>query len=70
MVEDLVDSGLLIGKSEKEVLAMLGPPDKELGREWGYTVDIGQDFVGSPWLYDLQVSFDEAGHVERTEVTD
>jgi hypothetical protein len=70
MVEDLLDGGLLIDGSEEVILGMLGPPDKEWGQRWAYTVDIGQDICGSPWLYDMELFFNDDGHVERTELND
>ena len=70
MVEDLLNSGLLIGRPEKDILTMLGPPDTEQGPRWDYTVDIVHDFVSSPWLYDLQVFFSNSGHVESAAIMD
>jgi hypothetical protein len=68
---DLRSRRLLEGKSEAEVLALLGKPDYRSFGAWVYRVDIGHTFGGKPWLYDLRVMFDaEGGRVERVALTD
>lgn len=71
MIDDLIDRSILIGKDREEVTAILGPPDKQGDTLIAYTVDLGQRFwFGSPWYYDLYVSFDSTGTVQTVGYTD
>jgi len=58
MVDDLTDRGRLVGKTREEVLAMLGPPDRDHGELLFYVVDMGQRFGSTPWTYGLRIYFD------------
>ena len=51
MVRDLRSTRLLEGKTEAEVISLLGEPDyrSELRPAWVYKVDIGHKFGSSPW---------------------
>lgn len=60
MVRDLIDRDLLIGKSRREAVALLGPPDIEAERVLTYKVDLGDKFGSTPWLYALHLKIDPA----------
>jgi hypothetical protein len=66
MVEDLLARGVTRGKTRGELRALLGEPDIASGETCEYTVDTGQRFFGSPWMYRLVVRFDakDGGVVE------
>lgn len=58
MARDLESSEKLIGLSRDEVLALLGPPDRDDGpASVAYTVDIGYKFGFEPWTYCLTIRF-------------
>ncbi len=64
MVLDLCQSNVLIGKSQVEVSAILGPPDRRRNRAWEYDFvhgDLLRDTLNLPfsgWREWLQVEFD------------
>ena len=60
MVRDLRSTRLLEGKTEAEIISLLGEPDyrSELRPAWVYKVDIGHKFGSGPWTYDLFVLID------------
>jgi hypothetical protein len=60
MAKSLASSTQLHGKSEKEILALLGKPDKYDGF-LHYRVDIGYRWIFQPYLYDLWVRLDKDG---------
>ena len=64
MVEDLLAKDLLNGKSEEQVLALLGSADHGTRRtkdfDLCYEVDVGMRFGFRPWWYVLCVCFDSS----------
>lgn len=65
MVNDLVESRFMVGKTKKELLTVLGNPDTVSDNNVSYTVDIGHRFGFSPWYYSVTIIFDEAGLVQQ-----
>ena len=68
MAKRLVDDGTLIGKTESEVIQMLGAPDWGRSRSEGslnYDLDTDRGIFGNidPWV--LIISFDEHGKVTK-----
>ena len=71
MIQDLINSGVLNGKKTQDVLDLLGQPCVVSEGKWEYKVDIGQDFIGHPWLYRLVIYFDpETGRVVNQMLID
>ena len=70
LVNDLVDSELLIGLTREQVSALLGPADFPVNEGIGYTIDRGHTFGSTPWMYTLSIRFDETGRVEEAWVHD
>ena len=69
MASSLKDNRILEGKSRSEVIAMLGKPDGEYSEVVTYQVDLGHKFGSSPWLYQLNVAFEDSKAV-RVSLTD
>ena len=65
MVCDLVDhkNEILMRKSQIEIEGLLGKPSATANKAWSYEVDLGQDYLGAPWMYQLKISFDGQGEV-------
>lgn len=72
MAHDLVteERNRFLGKTASGILKLLGPPDSRMDTIWGYDVDIGQDFLGSPWMYEVTLTFDEDGKVADADLGD
>lgn len=72
MVYDLLGRDLISGQAKAEVSQLLGEPiwRSEDDTRWDYSVDIGQDFFGDPWLYRLSVQFGPNGIVKDTSLMD
>ncbi len=72
MARDLESSGRLIGLSRDEVVALLGPTDRDNGHDSiSYTVDLGFKFGWLPWTYSLTIRFGKADRrVEQVSLHD
>ncbi len=70
MVASLQEQSVLRGKSEDEVLAILGQPDEDLDGSFLYRLDVGRRMVGRTLVVALIVEFDERAQVQRAEVVD
>ena len=61
MVDNIIEDSILIGKSKKEVLNLLGDQGDTIGN-FGYFVDIGLKSgpfgLGGIWLFNLNIHFD------------
>lgn len=64
MVHDLVDRGLLVGKTRSEVKRLLGEPDQEGEGFLAYFVFFGADHAAGP-AYTIQVELNQRGEVVR-----
>ncbi len=64
MVHDLVDGGLLVGKTRSEVKLLLGEPDQEGEGFLAYFVFFGADHAAAP-AYTIQVELNQRGEVVR-----
>ena len=72
MAHDLVteERNRLLGKTASGILKLLGAPDSRIDGSWGYDVDIGQDFLGTPWMYHVNLTFDDEGKVSEVYLLD
>lgn len=65
MVDDIIQDSILIGKSKKEVLALLGSQHDTTGN-FSYKVDIGLRTgpfgLGDIWSFNLNVHFDSTNN--------
>ncbi len=68
MVESLRAQALLLGKSEAEVQALLGPPWGASLKGMCYSVDLGQRIAWEPLSGTLFLSFDQNGRVSGVEI--
>jgi hypothetical protein len=68
MVEDLVNQGILDGKSMEEVRDFLGPPDAVRDRTLDYTVDTGEKFIFKSWYRRLSIWPDAEGRVKGYQI--
>lgn len=70
MVENIIEDSILIGKSKKEVIALLGDQGDTTGN-FSYAVDIGLKTgpfgLGGMWPFDLNIHFDSLSN-KVTEV--
>jgi hypothetical protein len=62
MAEDLIDRGLLVGKTPAEVRTLLGEPDEQGQDYFGYLVYAGSGSAMRP-AYAVRVDFDVQGKV-------
>ncbi len=58
MAQDLIDKGILEGKSKNDIKNFLGPPDKENAQYIIYIIDVGIKFGETPWPYYLNIRLD------------
>jgi hypothetical protein len=71
MVNDLISSRVLVGKSRSEVTELLGPANNDWDLVWNYSqIDVGQRFFGRPWYYHMRVRFNQNGIVEEADLLD
>jgi hypothetical protein len=65
MVDRLIKDSLLIGKSKKEIINLLGE-QKDTTGSFSYQVDIGLNSgplgLGGKWLFDLNIHFDPSSN--------
>jgi hypothetical protein len=67
MRDDIVESGLLKGKSKKQVIDLIGRPDFATDTTDRWTYDLGTSGAGFGWQFNsLLVTFDN-GRVESVE---
>lgn len=61
MVDNIIDDSLLIGKTKKQVIDLLGEQGDPSGN-FSYTVDLGLKTgpmgLGGKWLFSLNIHFD------------
>ena len=69
MSQDLVDSEVLVGLCEKQVVEMLGRPEKNWGSVHQYQINLGWIFK-KPETYGLQVHYDQDRKVRRVKIVD
>ena len=70
MIADLRRIGVLVGKSQDEVSALLGQPDREGAVVWEYDYE-DRNLLLYQWRERMQVKFDEAtGRVRDVDVFD
>lgn len=70
MADDLVEKGLLIGKTKAEIEEMLGKPDEESKGALGYFVYYGADKATTRPPYVIRISFDRHANVAREALLD
>ena len=63
MVTSLLEKKILTGRTQTEVVALLGIPDNTYTNQISYKVDIGQQLGSGPWLYDLAIDFAETNGI-------
>ncbi len=63
---------MLIEKMKPAIEELLGKPGwiSKTGLNWEYDVDIGQNFFGSPQMYQFSVIFNEDGVAKETALMD
>ena len=70
MIDNIIDDSLLIGKTKKEILEMLGDQGDTAGN-FSYSVDIGLRTgpfgIGGVWPFELNIHFDSLTN-KATEV--
>ena len=57
MAKQVCGLRLLRGRSQQEVLSILGEPDRRTDDRWDYRVDPGTKFVGGTWTSNLVVTY-------------
>jgi hypothetical protein len=71
MIDDLEGNVLRIGMGREEIVERLGEPDRSPDKKiMVYEVDVGMRWLGSPWLYSLNIEFDSEDRVEKFYVMD
>jgi hypothetical protein len=72
MADDLVSQQhtRLVGKTRCQIRELLGPPDVATEAAWEYEVDLGEDFFGAPWMYQVRIAFDDKGRAAEALLLD
>jgi hypothetical protein len=63
MIPDLHNSKVLLGKSVRQTLDLLGPADDSSEYFLSYTFDNGKKYMGSNWVYYMNLRFDSTSKV-------
>ena len=65
MIDDLIDSKILLGKNSIEVTTLLGEPEYEIDNKYTYTIREKYGFDIDPnYIRILTVKFDPSGKVD------
>lgn len=57
MAKQVCGLRILRGRTQQEVLSILGEPDRRTEERWDYRVNTGAKFVGTTWTSNLVVSY-------------
>ena len=66
MSDGLIASEILMGKHISEIRHLLGKPDQEWSGHISYWIDIGHEFISSPWMYYRCIRYDSTTGITKT----